>query len=237
MKALIVVFALLYSVAGWCAYPQADDEYVNDFAAVMEPELESELRSKLKDVEYYSGVEIVLVTIDSWPDYQTGHNSWEGFATGLFNDWRIGNLPKNDGVLIMLAVDDRKIRIELGAGYPGRYDRVMKRIIDDVMVPALKQNAYSDVIELGAYAVIDAVTVPVSFFQWYRYHILAGFLAIMSTLIALYAERNGKHGLFWVFLSLGGFIVLGMLRDLREGNGSDGFGGGSSSGGGASGGD
>lgn len=232
-----MIFVILFLVSGLAKadYPSPKSEYINDFAKVIDNTEQKALKKELRNTEYYSGVEIVVVTVKSYGQYNTGAASWEEFSTGIFNKWGIGNLPENNGILVLVSKEDRKIRIELGDGYPFHYDSIMKSIIENEMVPELKNGNYTTGIVNGTNAVIEAVTVPVSFFEWYKYYILVGILAVMSTLAALHAEKTGKHGLFWVFISLAGFLVLGLLRLLSKGNRSEGHGGGSSSGGGASG--
>lgn len=73
-----------------------------------------------------TGIEAVVVTINSIGDYQTGDATIEAFATNLFNTWGIGHKKENNGVLILVAVKDRKARIELGKGYGREYDSAMK---------------------------------------------------------------------------------------------------------------
>lgn len=226
------------------SYPASQKlAYVNDFANVIENGTQQRLNKKLKDVEYYSGVEIAVVTIKSYGSYNTGAQSWEEFATGLFNKWGIGHVPENNGVLILVSKQDRKIRIELGSGYPSHYDSIMKSIIDESMVPQLKNNDYTGGIVLGTNRVIQAVTVPVSFFEWYGKYIVAGIAALISIMIAIYAEKTGNRNIAFVFLGIAGYLIFFIIRGLLSGNLDDGFpddnsndfGGGSSDGGGASG--
>ena len=66
---------------------------------------------------------------------------------------------------------------------------------------------------------------------------MAGFIALISTIIALIIDKKENPHLFWILLALAGFLVLEIIRGTANGNASDGFGGGSSDGGGASGGD
>ena len=233
--ALLCIFLLFSPCHAVANYPENTGEYINDFDNVLPADVEAELSSRLHDIEYYSGVEIVVVTISDKERYGGSSATWESFATGLFNAWGIGNLPENNGVMLLISSGDRKIRIELGAGYPARYDSIMKNIIEEVISPNLKEGDYETAVVLGVEEIIDTVTVPVSSLYWYRWHILAGVGALLSTLIALYAQKHQKKGFFWVFLSLAGFIVLGLLGDLKNGRRGDGFGGGSSGGGGASG--
>lgn len=216
-------------------YPKAESEYVNDFAQVIDKRTHQTLKKMLYEIEYSSGVEIAVVTIDSFGTYKTSAKTWEGFSTGLFNNWGIGNLPENNGVLIMISKNDRKIRIELGAGYSVHYNDIMKTIIKNDITPWLKMGDYNLGIMMGAQSVIDAVTIPISFLEWHKYHILAGVLSLTSLLFALYAKKTGNKNTAIFFISLAGFLFLWLLTKLANGNASDGFGGGGSSGGGASG--
>lgn len=236
MKFIMIVLIFISNIT-LAGLPEPRDEYINDFADLIHNGYEPELRETLKNVEYYSGVEITIVTIDSYSKYQNEFSSWESFATALFNKWGVGNLAENDGVMLLIARDKRKIRIELGAGYPKRFDVIMKSIIEETIYPQLKRDKYTAGIREGTTAIIAAVTQPVSFFEWYKWYILAGVGALISTLIALSIDKNKNPGLFWLFLAMAGFLVLGILRGVKNGNSSAGFGGGDSDGGGASGGD
>lgn len=236
MKIIGVVLLFISSMV-FASLPEPKDEYINDFGSLILDSYEGDLREKLEDTEYYSGVEITIVTIESFDKYSGSYSSWESFATALFNKWGVGNLPKNDGVMLLVAREGRKIRIELGRGYPARFNPIMKSVIEETIYPQLKRDNYTKGITQGADAIIDAVTRPVSFFDWYKWHILAGIGALISTLIALSIDKKKNPGWFWLFLALAGFLVLGILRHLKDGESSDGFGGGSSDGGGASGGD
>ncbi|MES9851980.1 MAG: TPM domain-containing protein [Candidatus Thiodiazotropha sp. L084R] len=227
---LLGIILLFFSNITLASLPEARDVYINDFANLIQNGYESALRKKLKDTEYYSGVEITVVTIESFSKYSQKFSSWESFATALFNKWGVGNLPENDGIMLLVARDGRKIRIELGAGYPMRFNSIMKGIIDETIYPQLKRNKYTTGITKGVDQIINSVTDPVSFFEWYKWYILAGIGALISTLIALLIDNKKNPGWFWVLLALAGFLVLGILRNLVQGEASDGFGGGASGG-------
>ena len=99
-------------------YPPADNGYVTDLADALTKDEEEEIEKWLWQTESKTNVEIAVVTILSIQDYPGADvSSIENFATGLFNTYGIGNMPKNDGVLLLVAVKDRKARIELGGGY------------------------------------------------------------------------------------------------------------------------
>lgn len=113
MRIVLISILLLFSYNVPAALPVAADDYINDYAGLISGDVEYELRDRLRSVEYYAGVEIVLVTIHSFDKYRESFDTWESFATALFNNWGIGNLPANDGVLLLVAKEGRKIRIEL----------------------------------------------------------------------------------------------------------------------------
>ena len=71
--------------------------------------------------------------------------SIESFATALFNNWGVGKSGLDNGVLVLIAFDDRAIRIEVGAGLSDRLpDGQAREIVGGVMVPAFKYGAYRD---------------------------------------------------------------------------------------------
>lgn len=175
MTKINLVFAAVFGailLAGEIAksqtgYPQPRENYVNDFAAILTPQDASEIRSLFKKTEENIGVEVTVVTIRSIRDYNTGDASIESFATNLFNTWGVGDKEKNNGVMILVALQDRKMRIELGAGYGREYDAVMKQIVDRDMIPYFKKNDYSKGIYQGAHAVVAQMAeTPISTNPW-----------------------------------------------------------------------
>ncbi|WP_415753809.1 TPM domain-containing protein [Pseudomonas leptonychotis] len=231
----IILTLALTPIYSFAEYPNAKDEYINDFAQIIDDSSEIIIRKKLYDAEYYSGVEISIATIESYSKYNTPSSSWEQFATGLFNYWGVGNLPKNNGVLLLISKNDRKIRIELGAGYPSHYDAIMKSVIENDIAPRLKSGDFTTGVILGVDEIIKATTRQITFLEWYKTYVLGGFGAFISLLIALFIDKKENPSLFWLFLGLAGILMLATLRGLKSGNRSEGFGGGSSNGGGASG--
>jgi uncharacterized membrane protein YgcG len=215
-------------------YPAHTDDYVNDFANILsQPDAEA-IRKMFKDLEYQTGIEAVVVTITSIGDY-TNDATIETFATNLFNTWGIGHKKENNGMLILVAVKDRSCRIELGVGYGRRYDSVMKQVIDEKMIPYFKTNDYSRGIYEGARNAIEKVTKKVSWFSFYKGHLLIVILIIVCILAGISCMRSGKQGWGWAFFAAAGMLLLFLLKMLSQGKSSRGFGGGRSFGGGASG--
>jgi uncharacterized membrane protein YgcG len=257
-RVIFVVLAFLVSLPaayGFSRYPLPHENYINDFANVIQPNDAQELREKLKSLEKQTGIEGTVVTINSIIQYETGDTTIEGFAKGIFNQWGVGN-KDNNGFLLLVSVQDRKCRIELGSSYGSQYNARMKEIIEKVMIPFFKSGDYSTAIYGGTTAVMESVTTKVSWFRYYRWHLLGGVVLIFCFIAAVNSLRKGKSS--WVYIVLAALasfflaILLSPFSGRRYGNNnnyddnsydygsndsdSDSFGGGSSSGdGGASG--
>ncbi len=155
---LAVVFAALTAISTQAqTYPDYTEIYVNDLAGLLPEQDEDRIRDKLKELRVARGIEFTVVTINRMSDY--GHQGGiEPFATGLFNYWAVGNAERNDGVMLLVARYDRKLRIEVGSGYGVSKNAPMQRIIDEEIVPSFKRDDYVTGIEDGVDAVIFDLT-------------------------------------------------------------------------------
>lgn len=166
LAAIATLVMSLLPVTAQTNYPIAGDAYVNDYAQLLTPEDAASIRQSFAQLEAQQGIEAVVVTIESIQAYATDDKTVESFATHLFNTWGIGHAEKNNGILVLVAVGDRAVRIEAGAGYGTSLDSPLKKIIDQAMVPRFKQGDYSSGIRSGAEAIIaylsqpEATTVP-----------------------------------------------------------------------------
>lgn len=162
MRKLVFCFLLILAVpishvARAQDFPDYSELYVNDFAALMTESEKERIRTKLVELREKRGIEFTVVTIHSMRDY--GHNGMiEPFATGLFNHWGVGNAERNDGVMMLIALNDRHMRIEVGSGYGSTKDVPMGNIIDTEIVPRFKNYDYVEGIEHGVDAVIRDLT-------------------------------------------------------------------------------
>ena len=121
-------------------YPAFEHPYVNDYGEVLSPEQEANVSSRLEQFRSETGVHAVLLTVETFGRYETGDSTLESFATNLFNTWGIGDATRNDGILVLVAPGDRKMRIELGAGYDSRADQTAQIIIDSHMLPFFRDG-------------------------------------------------------------------------------------------------
>jgi uncharacterized protein len=85
--------------------------YVNDFASILSSSVKAELEQELQDFKQTSGHEIALVTLKSLQG-----DSIENVAVAIFEQWGIGTKEKDNGVLLLVAPQERKLRIEVGYG-------------------------------------------------------------------------------------------------------------------------
>ncbi|NWG17996.1 MAG: TPM domain-containing protein, partial [Chloroflexi bacterium] len=142
------------------SYPARMATYVNDYAGVLSDDTTTELNRLLAEADA-GGVEMMIVTIRRIADYATGDSTIESFATNLFNTWGIGDAATNRGVLLLVAVDDRKVRLELGRGWDRAYDTTAKVVIDEYILPAFRQGDYERGIRQGAQQAVRVLTGPV----------------------------------------------------------------------------
>ncbi len=138
-------------------YPDRMDRYLNDYADVLTPAQEQTIREKLVELMNERDVEFTVLTINSMFNY--GHGGQiEPYATDLFNTWGIGDAERNDGLLMLISVEDRLMRIEVGSGYGLSLNDPMKTIIDRDFTPKFKTGLFFEGIDAGVSEVIQEVT-------------------------------------------------------------------------------
>ncbi len=233
----------------YAPYPAPDSGYVTDSADLLSRAEEEQIEGWLWETESRTGVEIAVVTIHSIRDYPGSANrSIESFAEGLFNKYGIGNLPQNDGVLLLVAKNDRKARIELGAAYGKTRDSDANRIMQAQIIPYFKEERYAQGIVSGVQGVMREFAGVRVGTNWTFVGLLVAFPIV--GLIALSLFRNGKRGWGWVCVGILFILLLALVkvvhtvsRHMPEGSSDSwssggfggGFGGGFSGGGGATG--
>jgi len=233
LLALIAFMLILLpssTVLAETSYPTRADSYVNDYAGVLDAASESSLQDMFQKLMDESGIEAVVVTINSVHDYQTGDDTIESFATHLFNLWGIGDYKKDNGILILVAVNDRECRIELGAGYGTGYDSDMQKVIDEYMVPYFKTGDYQTGIIEGSRHAIEAAKG--NHFNWM---LVVGAIVMIVALFLLFRFRM-IGPILGIVAGIAGFLLsfVGDSDSFSSGGGSF-SGGGHSFGGGASG--
>lgn len=139
-------------------YPRPQEAYLNDYAGLLSPEDAARTRALLVELKEQRGIEATIVTVESIEAYNTGAETIEAFATGLFNAWGIGHRQRNDGVLLLVAVKERQVRIEVGTGYGSAQNEKMQEVIDEHILPSFRQGRMSQGIYRGARAIVGQLT-------------------------------------------------------------------------------
>ncbi|HKM20289.1 MAG TPA: TPM domain-containing protein [Candidatus Dojkabacteria bacterium] len=150
---VISLILLLLSATPLVAYYDlgTPDGYVNDYTNTLTQEQASALESKIAAFEQESTNEIGVVIIDSLQGDYIEH-----FAVKLFEEWGIGKERKDNGVLILVAMSDRQMRIEVGYGLEGSLTDVEANwIVQNVMVPNFKENRYYEGIDQSVDKIIE----------------------------------------------------------------------------------
>lgn len=124
-------------------------KYVNDYANVIDNSSTQYIVSVGKELEDKTGAQATVIVINSLEG-----ESIEAYANGVFRAWGIGQSSKNNGLLILLSVTDRKWRVEVGTGLEGAItDIYSSRVMNDLAVPKFKQNQYGQGLK-EAYSVL-----------------------------------------------------------------------------------
>jgi uncharacterized protein len=232
--------------------------YVSDFAGVLSPSTKYNLETLCTQVDRQAHAQIAVVTIKTLDNDQ----SIEEFAVALEEKWKVGPKGTDRGVLMLVVMNPRKYRIEVGYGLEGILNDAKVGDIGRSMVPALNQNDYNTAIPLGVQQLARIIAtdagVTLNLAQpLHQYHrqqapvqlnlveiVLGGGVIL---LILFFLVKTGNTGLIFFLLGhlMGGGFGGGRGRGGDGGGGGGGggdggggfggFGGGSSGGGGASG--
>lgn len=240
MRKTFIVFiaCLTFFMPAYSADIPKAENYANDFADVLTAETENYINSTGRAYQKTDGVQIVAVTIESLEDA-----SIEDYAYDIFNEWGIGNKTDDNGILILLSVDDREIRVEVGDGMEGVFnDAKVGRMIDRLALPHFAENDFDS----GIRNLYDGITQVIGNPEAYSEDEtdmgeIAGTIGLVVLLIILSLLTGGRGGgwrrswgRFGGYGGWGGYGGHGGFGGGSSGGGFGGFGGGGSSGGGAS---
>ncbi|MFC2133439.1 TPM domain-containing protein [Bacteroidota bacterium] len=126
---------------------------INDYAGIISDEAKLELDQILREHEMETSNQIVILTILSLED-----EILENFANDVFNTWGIGQKGKDNGVLLLVSLNDKKIRIEVGYGLEGELtDAECSSIIRNEMAPNFRRGDYSRGITSAVRSIIGAI--------------------------------------------------------------------------------
>lgn len=165
--------------------------YVLDQANLISTSTELDIIEISEALYYETDAQIVLVTLDNLSGYDL-----EQYSVQLFREWGIGDKDKNNGVLIILALEEREVRIEVGYGLEGAIpDSVAGRILDEYMLPSLQEGDYDQAFMETYNAVLTRVM------DEYGIESLSG----VNT-----SSNNSFEDLPWIWIIIGAIILLSL---------------------------
>lgn len=257
---LLLIYAISQVPAQSVTFPPQPGErdFIYDGADLMTPAQRDAMREQLDTLLTERAVPIIVVTINSLGQYEARGMAIETYARMLYDKWGIGHKTVavrgsgmgrsedrdwNRGVLLLVSIEDRKARIELGAGYGHDYDDICSDIMQTHIVALFKRGDFAEGLISGVNALEqmireEDISPPPR--PWWHYALVIGVIALgIFTFISLI--RNGSSGWAWLFwgvvFSILGALIYHMLTSRSRGGGFGGgsFGGGFSGGGGATG--
>lgn len=141
-------------------YPTLSGRIV-DAAGIIPVEQRAPIETKLAELEKKSGIQFVVATV---PTLEGG--DIETYANGLFRSWKLGEAKNNNGVLLLVAPNERKVRIEVGYGLEGTLtDALSKIVITNAIAPRFKAGDFGGGVSRGVDDVITILTTDAAEWQ------------------------------------------------------------------------
>jgi uncharacterized protein len=205
--------------------------FVNDFAGVIERDAETQIEAIANRVERLTGAQIAVVTVDTIEPY----GSIEEYSIALAEKWKVGSRDRDDGVILLVTMKERELRIEVGYGLEGAIpDGRAGEILDTAMLPYFQDGDFSAGFLAGTYEVAGEIAA--------EYDVDLGDLDVPVPASGRSRESDDGGGIpaglifFLLIFFFGGgrfffplFFLSSILggRHYRGGFGSSGFSGGS----------
>lgn len=189
--------------------------YVNDYANVLTPQQEQKLNERLSAYDKETTNQIAIAIIQS-----LAGDTVENFSIHLADQWKPGQKGKDNGVLMVFAMNEHKMRIEIGRGLEGQLtDPQAKHILDDVIKPEFKNGKYYEGIDQGITALIQDVSPD----------------RIATVSAASSSEVNSSAGFIFILAIIVFIIVAAVILNFMESSSFSSSGSSSSYSGGSSG--
>lgn len=189
--------------------PGKPQGFVSDYAKVISPSVVSLVEGQLQTIKNKTGIDIAVVTISSLQN-----ETIETYAVKLFEEWGIGTKGKDNGLLVLVAPNDREVKIEVGYGLEGVIpDSVADGIIRKEMLPQFKLGDYSTGIINSVNAILGVINnttdksiysdVPKKSGSGVNFEFVIFFLFLIANFLAHHLSKTKS---WW----LGGLIGAGI---------------------------
>lgn len=150
-KIILALFLTLLYAGGFAQdYPAKPNTLVNDYTGTLSEVQKQQLEQKLVAFDDSTSTQISIAIIKSVGQYDINE-----YALGLGRSWGVGGAKKNNGVIIVVSLGDRKISMQTGYGLEGALpDIITKRIIENEIKPYFKEGDYYGGLDAGTTAII-----------------------------------------------------------------------------------
>lgn len=239
---------VLASLFGQQALPEPSG-FINDYAGVLDQRTRASLEALAQDLRAKTGAEVAVAVLQSLDG-----ESLEDYTNRVAEHWGVGD-QADRGVMLLLAIEERRLRIEVGYGLEGVIPDGLAGEIRDGMTPYLRQGNYNNAVAFGVSAVATIVArdsgvalsvsgQPVRSSRRQRSRGPGGLLPLLIFAPLLLTRRRRVGGAWrggpmttaWMLAGMSGGMAGGYAGRSLGGGGFGGFGGGGFGGGGASGG-
>lgn len=231
-KVTLVIVLLFFCFSGFAQeFPQKPNRLVNDYTNTLSPEQINRLEQKLVAFDDTTSTQIAVVLIQS-----TGVYDVADYTVRLAEHWGVGRAGKNNGVVLLAAIKDRKVTIQTGYGVEGALpDAITRRIIGNEITPNFKQGNY--------FGGLDAATDAIIAYTKGEYKndapkqqsrskgFPAGLIILMVIAFVIISRKGGGGNSGQVIGGRGGSSLLWAAMLSGMGNRGGGFGGGGFGGG------
>ncbi len=229
-KGLFFAFFLVFFANAFALDVPALKGRVNDYANVISKNDEQQINEYLTNVENQTGIQIAVLTIPSLKGEDIA-----AYVVKVAEKWKLGQKGEDNGALLLVAMEERELRIEVGYGLEGLLtDAKCGLIIRNVIIPEFKDGDYSGgikkgVMNIGGIACGDTEIVDKKVLNEEDEDSGAGLVFMIIWMIFIFVIITSKGGIFkWIFLSN---VSRNIGRNINAGNHSSihksgGFGGG-----------
>jgi len=199
--ALLAICAFAHAVDWKALKPEG---YVSDFARVVDPRSRAALEQYAARVEQATGAQMAFVTLRTLEGEPI-----EDVANTIYRAWGVGQKGKNEGIMLLLAVADRRSRLEVGYGLepilPDGFDGSVLR----EMRPSLRQGQYGDAMIAAAQTIGSTIA--------------KGKNVPLDAQLPRHARRSSRDSIPWPAVLIGLFFLFWLLRSAGRGGGGGGF--------------
>ncbi len=244
LKPTIVAFFLL--LAPWLGlaqdFPAKPSTLVNDYSKTLSQEQVASLERKLVAFDDSTSTQIAVVLVSSLNGYDVAD-----YAVQLAGKWGIGRSAKNNGILLLVSIGDKRVTIQTGYGVEGALpDAIARRIIENEIKPAFKAGDYYTGLDQGTSAIMAYTKGEYKNDEPKKGRARSGIpvgaiVVVIIIILVIISRRGGGGGGKQVIGSRGGaspfwWMLMGSALNSGGGNRGGGFGGFSGGGGGGGGG-